>query len=166
MITLYNAISSDGYIAGENGNEDFIPSDVWYDFIELCGHYDAVVMGKNSYLAIQNYEPNERDLFEKLLIKKIVLSRDEKFILKSGYVRAKSIKEVLSLGKNILLSSGPSLNDVFLKEKAIDKIILNIIPVGLESGIKEFNVGKPKMVFESEKIIREGSVLRTYKVVY
>jgi len=165
MIILYNAISSDGYIAAGDGTEDFIPYDAWYDFVELCGHYDLVVMGKNSYSAIQGYESKERELFEKLLIKKLIVSRDENFIPKKGYGVVKSTKEVLLSGKKILLSSGPSLNDVFLEKKLIDKIILNILPVEVREGVKQFNKKQPKMILKSEEHLHEGRILRTYDVI-
>lgn len=166
MITLYNAISSDGFIAEKDGNEDFIPYDAWYDFIELCGHYDAVVMGKNSYNSIQNYDVQEMELFEKLSIKKVVVSSDKRLILKNGYNLASTIKEALSFGKNILLASGPTLNDVFLKNKLIDVVILNVMPVEIHDGIKQFDKKEPEIALTSEKHLHEGRVLRTYNVVY
>src|SRR5438128_2564464 len=108
MITLYNAISSDGFIARLDGSEDFISYEIWHDLIDLCKNYDAVVVGKNSYNAIQGYDENEKELFEKLPIKKVVISRDKKFIPKSGYIISRSIDDAVLQGGNILLMSGPT----------------------------------------------------------
>src|SRR6185503_16371911 len=125
MITLYNAISSDGFIARIDGNEDFIPDEVWNDFLEICNAYDVIVMGSRSYTAMQKYELEEIRTFEQLHIKKVVISRDTNFKVKEGYVLLHSTDEVKNFGKNILLCSGPALNTVFLNEKRIDKIIHN-----------------------------------------
>ncbi len=166
MITLYNAVSKDGYINEVNGSEDFVPYEVWHEFLELCTAYDVFAMGKNSYQAIQEYEPEERRLFESLPIKKVVISRDGNFTPQKGYEIIRSVSELPKLGKNILLSSGPSLNDVFLKEKLIDKIILNVIPVKVVSGLKQFSSKEPNMILKSEKNTQEGRVLCSYDVVY
>lgn len=166
MITLYNAVSEDGYINEADGSENFITYDVWHEFLELCADYDVFAMGKNSYQAIQDYEIKEKELFEKLSIKKVVISRDNKFFSRNGYEVIRSVSELSRLGKNILLSSGPALNDVLLKEKLIDKIILNFIPVKVQGGLKQFSTEQPKMILEYEKNLQEGRVLRTYNVKY
>lgn len=46
MLTSYNVISSDGFIAQTDGSEDFIPDEVWGDFLEFLGEYDALLIGK------------------------------------------------------------------------------------------------------------------------
>ena len=166
MITLYNAISTNGYINEADGSEDFIPYEVWHEFLELCTAYDVIAVGKNSYQVIQDYEPKEREFFEKLPIKKVVISRDSKFHPKKGYEVIRSVSKLSQLGKNILVSSGPALNDVFLKEKLIDKIIFNCIPIKVNGGLKQFSTEQPKMILESEKLLKGGRMLRSYNVVY
>ena len=79
MLTLYNVISSDGFIAAKDGGEDFIPDEVWGDFLELCAKYDALILGKNAYAAIQSFGKELVEPFEKLSIKKIVVTRDKNF---------------------------------------------------------------------------------------
>ncbi len=165
MITLYNAVSSDNFIARLDGSEDFISYDIWHDFVELCKNYDTVIMGKNSYDVIQDFDESEKGPFEKLPIKRIVMSRDKNFNPKSGYAVFTSIAEAISLGNNILMTSGPTLNDAFLKEKLIDKIILNKIPVEIKEGIKQFRANPPKMTLESSKDTSHSALL-AYKVEY
>ena len=141
MITLYNVISADGFIARKDGSEDFIPDEKWEDFLSLCDEYEAVVMGRKTYEAIQKYDQSLLEKFEDKQIKKIVVSTDANLILKKGYVQMSSPKEVASLGLQTLLTSGPSLNTAFLREKLIDKVILNKIPISIGEGITQFEEG-------------------------
>ena len=53
MITLYNVISADGFIARLDGDEDFIPDDLWPHTLEFFKKYDALVMGRKTYDAMQ-----------------------------------------------------------------------------------------------------------------
>jgi dihydrofolate reductase len=164
MITLYNAVSSDGFIARKDGSEDFIPNVVWDDFIELSHLFDVLVMGKNTYQTLQHYEPEELERFEHLPIKKVVISREPDIELKKGYTLAHTVTDVPKLGKNILLSSGPSLNTAFLKEKLIDIIILNIVPTNIDTGIREFNGMTPELTLKQREE-RIGRTLCTYDVL-
>jgi len=50
-----------------------------------------------------------------------------------------SPQEAFAEGKNILLSSGPILNNFCFKEKLIDEVILLTIPEKIGEGIKPFD---------------------------
>ena len=169
MLTLYNVLSSDGFIAAKDGGEDFIPDEVWGDFLELCTKYDALILGKNAYTAIQSFGKDLVEPFEKLSIKKIVVTRDKNFKPKKGYVVMSSLREIATLHPNILLSSGPKLNTAFLKEKLIDRIILNKLPVAVGEGIPQFEEGislslTPLPELDIDK--GNGRMLAFYKVIY
>lgn len=158
MLTLYNVISSDGFIARKNGDEDFIPEEVWGDFLELCTKYDALIMGKNAYGAIQAYEKELVEPFENLRIKKIVVTRDKNFKPKNGYTVVNSLREAAALHPNILLCSGPKLNTAFLNEKLIDRVILNKLPVAIGEGTPQFEEGvHPRLIPVPESDMDKGN---------
>lgn len=163
MVTLYNAVSEDGFIARKDGSEDFIPDEVWGDFLSLCKMYDSLVMGRKTYEIIQQYSEEMIKEFESLNIKKIVVTNDTKFQVKSGYITASSPKESISNGINILLSSGPTLNESVLSQNLIDVVIKNIIPESIGDGIKQFE-NEPNLVLEIEEDVGGGRKLCTYKV--
>jgi dihydrofolate reductase len=164
MITLYNAVSEDGFIARENGDEDFIPNEVWNEYVDLCKKFDAVVNSRKAYEAIQNYPEKAVKEYDYLNVKKFVITKNKDYVTKSQYKVIHSIKEIVAFGKNILISSGPEFNDVLLKEKIIDKIILNIIPVKIGKGIKAF-INEPKLKLISEKHMNNGRKWREYMVI-
>lgn len=169
MITLYNVISSDGFIAEENGSEDFIPNEVWNDFLELCDGYDTLIIGKNTYAAIQSFGDELIEPFESTSIRKVIITRDESFIPKATYEKAYSIDDALKMGSNFLLSNGPSLNTAFLKEKLINRIILNRLSVALGKGIPQFETNTHPLVTllpELTKETRAGRKFESYEVSY
>lgn len=169
MITLYNVVSSDGFIAQEDGSEDFIPDEVWNDFLELCDQFDTLIIGKNTYLAIQSFGKELVEPFESTDIRKIVITRDESFIPKDTYRKVNSIHDALEMGSNILLSSGPSLNTAFLKKHLIDQIILNRLSVTLGIGIPQFETDMTPNLIPLPEFTRataDGRKLEFYTVSY
>ncbi len=163
MVTAYNVISCDGYIARKNGDEDFIPDELWGTFLNLCKKYDTEVMGGNTYRTIQKYPKKQILEFENLSIQKIIVTNDLSFAAKPGYTVVHSPKEAFALGKNVLLSSGPGLNTSALNEGLIDKVILIILSEEIGQGIKQFNI-EPNLTLRSEKIIN-GKRWCEYEVI-
>lgn len=165
MVTLYNVISKDGYIATKDGSEHFIPDELWSTTLELIGKYDALVMGRKTYEAIQQYPPELLEPFEKLPIKKVVVTTHKDFHPRSGYIVAHSPQDALAFGKNALVSSGPTLNNVLLKNNLVNKAIFHKIPVRIGEGIRPFDVGFEKtLILESEVELDKTVKELTYRI--
>lgn len=165
MVTLYNVISSDGYIARQDGSEHFIPDSLWKNFLDLCKKYDALVMGRKTYDAIQRYNEALLNPFEKLAIKKIVVTHNRKFRPRAGYVVAHSPEDALSLETNSLVSSGPTLNTYLLENGLVDRIIHHVVPTAIGDGIKPFGseTGSLLLPISNPKPV-EGVNVREYRV--
>lgn len=163
MVTLYNVVSSDGFIARQNGDEDFIPDELWDDFLILCEQNETVVMGKNTYQSVQEYPGNLIKEFEGLDLRRVVVTRDVNFLAKPGYLVMSSPEDVLALGGSILVSSGPTLNAVFLEKGLVDRVILNILPEKVGSGIKVFE-NEPNLILEKEEAKSQGGKWQFYRV--
>jgi dihydrofolate reductase len=148
MLTLYNVISQDGFIADNNGSEDFIPDETWQYFLNLCREYGALIIGRNTYEAIQQYDKNLLDSFEALPINKIIVTSDLTFSAnqKLGYVIANSPEEAIAVSSDALVSSGPTLNNYLLAMHLVEKIILKVIPVNIGEGIKPFDSDRGRLV--------------------
>ena len=141
MFTLYNAISADGFIAHEDGSEDFIPDEAWAHFLSLCKKYGAIVLSSKAYESLQMYEPGELEKFESLDVRRIVVSANAEFEVKPGYILAHSPEEAREIAPDALVSSGPTLNDYLIDKGMAEKIILLRLPESIGSGIKAFNAG-------------------------
>jgi dihydrofolate reductase len=167
MITAYNVISSDGFIAQTDGGEDFIPDEVWDDFLELLTEYAVLILGKNTYDTIQSFDQKLIEDFENMPIKKIIVTRDESFVPKTGYEKMSSLQDAAAMSQDILLCSGPSLNTAFLKEKLIDRIILNKLPVAIGTGIRQFETDMNPDLIPLPELSRKtkgGRTLESYKI--
>ncbi len=149
-ITLYNVISSDGYVATLGRDEDFIPDELWDCFIEICNKNNVLIWGKNTYEKFKDYEQSLIDQFLALPIKKIILTTDNTFAPEDSFEVFHSIKDVLSLDNNILISGSFILNDLFIQEKVVNQVIVNVLPVVLGEGIPQFK-SEPHLVLISEK---------------
>lgn len=139
MFTLYNVVSSDGFISRKDGSEDFIPDSLWPSFLGLCREYGAVVLGRKAYQAMQKYDEKLISAFEALPVQKIVISGRIEFSPKDGYLLVRSPDDALHIAPDALVSSGPTLNNYLLENGFVKKIILRKVPVAVGEGIRPFN---------------------------
>lgn len=140
MITLYNVISEDGFIARTDGGEDFIPESYWQHTLEVIRQYDCVVLGRNTYETIQNYEKEFRESFDELSVKKIVVTSDVNYQAKEGYKIINAPEDMVKFGINILVTSGPVLNNYLLDKNLVNSIIYHEVPVSIHEGIRPYNI--------------------------
>jgi dihydrofolate reductase len=138
MVTLHNVISEDGYIATEDGREGFIPDKIWPLTLSLFKQYDALVFGRKTYESIQKYPLELLEPLGELNVRKVVVTKNKEFKPKTGYEIINDPKDILDLG-NVIVSSGPTLNNYLMKNNLVDKIILRRVPVSIGKGIKPFN---------------------------
>lgn len=136
-ITVYIALSLDGYIARENGDIDWLPEITESGYNAFYKPIDAVIMGKTTYdqvLTFGEYPYKDKKSFVFTRNTKnnddnvVFLSDIEKFV-KYGFPAA---------GENIWLVGGAQIISSFLKQRVVDEIITSIIPVLLGRGIPLF----------------------------
>lgn len=151
MVTLYNVVSSDGYIARKDGSEDFIPDELWPVTLELFKKFDALVMGRKTYEVLQSYGKEFLEPLENLTLKKIVVSQSRDLKVKSGYVIVHTPEEGIALNSKMLVSTGTTLNEYLLEKKLVDEVILHQVPVAIGDGIPVFNSRyRSALVLQSE----------------
>ena len=140
--TLYMAISANGIIATETGDEEFLSHENWEKFCGLAREFGNFVVGRKTYEAVKKW--NDGYNFDDLVgIEKIIISQDQNFKLDEGYALAISPEDALAkLSKKgfdkALVTGGASINSAFAKAKVLDEIILNIEPIFVGKGIPLF----------------------------
>ena len=164
MATLYNVISADGFIARKDGSEDFIPDNLWPNFLNLCKEYGTLIMGRKTYNTIQKYDEELLQPFEELSIRKIVITRNRVFKPKYEYIVVHSPEDAIALAPNALVSSGPTLNNYLIKNHLVKEIIFHEVPISIGDGIRPFN--KHSLILRAVKDVPqlEGIVVRKYKL--
>jgi dihydrofolate reductase len=166
MVTSYNVVSHDGYIARKNGDEDFIPDLLWKHTLNFFKQFDVIIMGRKTYETIRSYPSELLKPFEELSLEKIVVTKNRKFQLRNGYRIANTPEDALtdSFGKKVLVSSGPTLNTYLLEHGKLDRVVFDILEENIGDGIKPFTTDTNEYLqFSSEKKI-SGVREMTYSV--
>jgi len=165
-IILYIASSLDGYIARENGDVDWLPTNTDSGYDSFYKSIDTVIMGKKTYdqiLTFGEYPYKEKKSY--VFSKNTTLTKDENIEFASNVVDFTRTL-LSSSGGHIWLVGGSELFSAFLERNLIDEIILSIIPTILGSGIPLFQNTNHGVSLELIKTIEYSSLLElTYKVL-
>src|ERR1700723_1330787 len=132
------AMSLDGYIAGPNGEADWIVIDPEMNFAELWAQFDTLLMGRRTYEAAMA-RLGEASMQR---IKTIVASRT---LRQQDHPKATILSELTrdsiqalraQKGKDIWLMGGGELFRLLLEMREVDTVEVSIIPVLLGDGVK------------------------------
>jgi dihydrofolate reductase len=127
------ACSLDGFIAGPNGEIDWIPNDPDIDFASLLKQFDTLLMGRRTYETL----PSTEGLEGKRIV---VFSRTLRPEEHPGVTVARDLEaEVKRLrsedGKDVWLFGGGELFRSLLELDCVDTVEPAIIPVILGGGV-------------------------------
>ena len=160
------AMSLDGFIAGPNGEFDWIIMDPSLDFEALFRQFDTLLIGRRTF------EPMQNDRGDTMAgMKTIVFSRT---LRQSDYpkvVVTSKVAETISAlkkepGKDIWLFGGGSLFRSVLDAGLIDTVEVAVIPVMLSQGVPLLPAGarSPVLKLIEAKPLPTGIVLLSYAV--
>lgn len=141
-ITIEMACSINGFIATEDGKEDFLSNRNYQIMLDFLKEYDVLVWGRKTFDNVMSWgESYINDLKD---TKVIVLSKSKsnRCNLDNVYY-CRSIDECLTLCKEldlnkIFISGGANTNNKFMERNIVDELILNYNPYVLNKGIKLF----------------------------
>jgi dihydrofolate reductase len=131
------AMSLDGYIAGPNGESDWIVIDPDIDFHALWASFDTLLLGRKTYEATRR--PGSAGGMPGMQV--YVFSRTLRPADCPGVIVSDNPKETLNAlraqaGKDIWLFGGGSLFRSLLQLGLVDSVEVAIIPVLLGSGVQ------------------------------
>ncbi len=164
------AISANGMIATETGDEDFLSHENWEKFCELAREFGNFVVGRKTYEAVKKW--NDGYNFDDLIgVEKVIISQDQNFKLDKDYVLANSPKDALAKlsekgFEKTLVTGGSNINSSFAKANLLDEVILNIEPVFIGKGISLFAQQdfELKLKLVSSNQSEKGIITLTYSV--
>ena len=131
------AASLDGFIAGPNGEYDWIVHDTSYDFAALWDRFDTILMGRLTFqVALTRFNPIEK-MGKKVVVVSTTLDPAQypgATVLRADFAPhlARMKKEK---GRDIWLMGGGALFRAVLDAGLIDSIEVSVMPVLLGSGV-------------------------------
>lgn len=162
------ACSLDGFIAGPNGEFDWIPHDPEVDSAADFSRYDTLLIGRRTFDVMRaNGQPTFPG--KKNYIFSRTLTRAD--IPKSSILSATPEQTTTELrnqpdnGKDIWLFGGSELFRTLVTAHLVDEIELAVIPILLGSGIPLLTAGRHlPLTLTHHKIYKSGILYLTYSI--
>jgi len=142
-ISVYIAMSIDGYIARENGDLDWLEnipsnSNEDYGFKDFMNSVDVLILGRNTYDVVSKFDKWPYKEKRVIVISKRLKNTRKEAELFSGDIHQLIYKLHIEGIKHIYVDGGITISK-FLNAKMVDQIIITVIPIILGNGIRLFN---------------------------
>ena len=141
----YNvAMSLDGYIAGPQGEFDWIVEDRTIDFDALFAEFDTLLMGRKTFEVMQAQDPGGPAGRKKIYVVSTTLQPDDDpgvSIIRDGVAEKVGALKA-SPGKDIWLFGGGTLFRGLLDAGLVDTVEVAVMPVLLGGGIPLLRPGQ------------------------
>lgn len=129
------AMSLDGYIAGPNGESDWIVIDPDIDFRTLMGAFDTLLLGRKTYETTRRHGSGGMPGMQVYVFSRTLRQEDCPGVVVSDKP-AKTLAAIKSTpGKDIWLFGGGLLFRSFLELGLVDSVEVAVIPVLLGDGL-------------------------------
>jgi dihydrofolate reductase len=160
-------MSLDGYIAGPNGEYDWIISDPAIDFKAIWAQFDLLLMGRRTFELTVGQSKGKRGFDKKVAVVSTTLKAADhpgiEIIDRDVAVRVAALKQ--QPGKDIWLFGGGILFSSLLASGLVDRVELAVIPVLLGAGIPMLRPPCPsaKLKLVENRALASGIVQLTYE---
>jgi dihydrofolate reductase len=162
------AMSLDGYIAGPNGEADWIVSDPDVNFAELWAQFDTSLMGRLTYeAATARLGKASMNRLQTLVVSRTLQQKDHPEITIISELNQDRLKALRAQnGKDIWLFGGGELFRHLLEMRAVDTVEVTVVPVLLGAGIPLLPAPARRagLNLTSHRIYRSGLVSLIYNV--
>ena len=162
------AASLDGFIAGSNGEYDWIVHDPSIDFAAMFARYDTLLMGRGTYEIAKPQRTSPLSRGQEWIVVSRTLKPEEHLnvtILSSGVAEAVAALKAQP-GKDIWLFGGGVLFRSLLDAGLVDTVEVGLQPVMLGSGIPLLPEGRRRSLQLTEsKAMPSGILMLKYAVV-
>lgn len=162
------AVSLDGFIAGPNGEHDWIVADLSIDFAAMFKEFDTTVMGRKTHEVLTAQGGNRTLPGLDVVVFSRTLPATRRPGLSVVYDDPRKVVAALKAkqGRDIWLFGGGVLFRSLLDAGLVDTVEVAVIPVLLGSGVPLLSPGvATKLVLADQKTLsRSGIVALSYSV--
>jgi dihydrofolate reductase len=165
------AMSLDGFIAGYNGEYDWIVMDPDIDFDAMFARYDTLLMGRKTFATMQamgngdGSTPGQRTV----VVSSTLRQEDHPQVTIVTDAIATAIELKAQEGKDVWLFGGGELFQALLEAKLVDALEVAIIPVLVGGGIPLLPPPAPRtsLALKSHRLYeKSGIMMLEYDIVY
>jgi dihydrofolate reductase len=130
------AISLDGYIAGPNGETDWIIMDPEIDFAAMFAQYDTLLIGRKTFLAMGDQGQQPMPGITSYVFSTTLRQEDHPHVTVVADAAGEAVRRLREQpGKDIALFGGAALFRTLLDAGQVDTVEVSLIPVLLGAGI-------------------------------
>jgi len=143
-VVLFIATSLDGYIAGPQGEIDWLFHDADYGYTAFFDSVHALVMGRKTYelsLSFGEWPYGDKQAY---VFTRQTPPDDPRVRFVAGDAAGLIAGLRARAGQNIWLVGGAALVSTFLREGLIDEFVISVHPLLLGAGIPLFAPGIPR----------------------
>jgi dihydrofolate reductase len=163
------ATSLDGFIAGPNGEFDWIVQDPTIDFSEIFRQFDTALMGRITYEGMLRLGHSPNELGMKVFVASRTLDpaqHPDVTIVAADMAGAVSELKRKS-GKAIWLFGGGTIFRILLDAGLVDRVEVSIIPILLGGGVPLVPAGRRwPLQFRDSRTFPSGIISLTYAVAH
>ena len=161
------AVSLDGFIAGPNGEVDWIIIDPAIDFQSFFQQFDTAVMGRSSYEVTSNLGGMMSGM--SVIVCSRSMNPDDHADITITRDAEATVRELKPTeGKDIWLFGGGNLFRNLLEAQLVDSIELAVIPVMLGNGVPLITEGPlvPQLQLTESRALETGTLMLSYDIHY
>ena len=160
------AMSLDGFIAGPQGEYDWIVPDPSIDFAAIFAGYDTLLMGRLTY-EVARTRPLTGSGHRWVVVSRTLKQEEHPnvTVLSSGVEEGVAAKKAQP-GKDIWLMGGGVLFRGMLDAGLVDTVEVAVMPVMLGSGVPLLPEGRRQTLhLEESRALPSGTLMLSYSVV-